>query len=212
MTYRSDLGFLPMNKESLRAQARRILAECDIIDTETNWNDEATDAVIEIAVVCGATGEVVLDTLVYTDLPISDRAIDLHGITPDMIEFSPSPQWVINRIITRLEADHQVADYNLRFDVWALSNTASPDTPRPRNTWDPHESVIPWKQENDIMELANRFFSEHLEWDVKGSKFRRLSLARCMEIAGIQRKGTAHRAMSDALAAYELLKFIAEGE
>ena len=58
-----------------------------------------------------------------------------------------------------------------------------------------------------IMELANRYFYEHLEWDHEKSCFKRLSLERCLEIAGIDREGTAHRALSDAPSRYRLTAF-----
>lgn len=59
------------------------------------------------------------------------------------------------------------------------------------------------------MELANRFFADELEWDSANSRFKRLSLERCMELAGIQREGKAHRALSDVLATVDLLQYMA---
>lgn len=200
-----------ITKDGLREEARRILAECDFFDTETNWNDESTDAVIDIAVIEGDTGAVVLDTLVHTDLVVSDRATALHGIDNDALKSAPRPAAIVAMIRQRIANGRQLAAFNLRFDVWSLSNTADPETVRPQQNWDPFESVIPWDQRNDVMELANRYFAEHLFWDVQTSKFRRLSLARCCELAGVEFTGKAHRALADAVAARGLVVAIAEG-
>ena len=62
------------------------------------------------------------------------------------------------------------------------------------------------------MELVNRHFIDHVLWDAEKSCFKRLSLARACEIAGIKYQGQAHRAIVDCHATLDLLKFIAFGK
>lgn len=68
----------------------------------------------------------------------------------------------------------------------------------------------PW--EHDIMELANRHFIDHATWDKDRSQFKRLSLAKCCELAGIKYQGNAHRAIVDCHALLDLLRFMANSQ
>lgn len=74
-----------------------------------------------------------------------------------------------------------------------------------------HESHLKGVNSICVMELANRYFSDHLKWDTEKSQFKRLSLKSCMAIAGLAYQGTAHRALADALAASDLLNHMAKG-
>ena len=102
-----------------------------------------------------------------------------------------------------------VAIYNAVYDERLLEQSAS---------FHHCESLNPILAEAsevvDVMEMANRYFSDWLVWDGEygASKFKRLSLARCCEIVGIEFKGKAHRARADAQATYELVSFMADVE
>lgn len=187
-------------------QARRILTECVIVDTETTGVKD-TDTIIELAAVDGMTCEVVQDALMLAENELSQEITDLTGITQEMLdEDGCDPEEVIGNLFFTCEDENlHIAAYNLTFDTRMIIQTmeACEMPPAPE---------INTRQSNDIMELANRYFAEYLEWDAEQSKFRRLSLAKCLEITGIERTGNAHRALSDAIAARDLLVYIAEGK
>lgn len=186
-------------------QARRILSECIIVDTETT-GVKSTDTIIELAAVDGMTCEVVQDALMLAENELSQEITDLTGITQEMLDQKGcDPEDVIGNLFFTCEDESlHIAAYNLTFDTRMIRQTmeACEMPPQPE---------INTRQSNDIMELANRYFAEYLEWDAEQSKFRRLSLAKCLEITGIERSGNAHRALSDAIAARDLLVYIAEG-
>ncbi|WP_297533452.1 3'-5' exonuclease [Thalassolituus sp.] len=186
-------------------QARRILTECVIIDTETTGL-ENTDTIIELAAVDGMTCEVIQDALTLTKNEARQEITDLTGITQAMLdEEGCDPEDVIGDLFFTLENEHlNIAAYNLAFNSRMIRQTMAACEMTAENE-------PAYRQSNCIMELANRYFAEYLEWDAEQSKFRRLSLAKCLEITGIERTGNAHRALSDAIAARDLLVYIAEG-
>ena len=186
-------------------QARRILTECVIIDTETTGL-ENTDTIIELAAVDGMTCEVIQDALTLTKNEVRQEITDLTGITQAMLdEEGCDPEDVIGDLFFTLENEHlNIAAYNLAFDSRMIRQTMAACEMTAENE-------PAYRQSNCSMELANRYCAEYLEWDAEQSKFRRLSLAKCLEITGIERTGNAHRALSDAIAARDLLVYIAEG-
>ena|SRR5690606_18350425 len=208
-----------MNKQQVIEQARWVRDNCIVSDTETTGLGE-NDTIVELAAVCPKTREVMVDTLVHPKSAMSAGAEKTHGIslreaTADGI--SPGSAFAI------LAASHMaysspqkpalyLAAFNRNFDARLIIQTAFRS-----NYQHPVELdkvfYITRKAEGTtcIMELANRYLHEHLEWDAEQSKFKRLSLEKCLQITGIQREGIAHRALSDALAAADLLNFIAEG-
>lgn len=187
-------------------QARRILTECVIVDTETTGFED-NDTIIELAAVDGMTCEVVEDALTLTKNEVRQEITDLTGITQAMLdEDGCDPEDVISNLFFNLENDGlNIAAYNLTFDSRMIRQTMAACEMTAENE-------PAYRQSNCIMELANRYFAEYLEWDAEQSKFKRLSLAKCLEITGIQRAGNAHRALSDAIAARDLLAYIAEGQ
>lgn len=196
-----------MTRDQLIQNARRILSECLIIDTETtDW--EKDDVVIELAAVDGLSGHVVINTLLKTDHPISEVAAKVHGITHEILQDSgaDAKEVLIElfKIIQSSTPNIDISAFNLSFDSRMLDQTEKANDLQLLL----HGFCI---QKNDIMELANRYLHEQLEWDTDHSKFKRLSLAKCLEITGIKYQGDAHRALTDAIAARDLLVFIAEG-
>lgn len=187
-------------------QARRILSECVIVDTETTGLKD-TDTIIELAAVDGMTCGVVQNALMLTKSELRQEITDLTGITQAMLdEYGCDPEDAIGDLFFILDDEGlHIAAYNLTFDTRMLLQTMEACEMAP-------DSATNTRQSNDIMELANRYFAEYLEWDTEQSKFKRLSLAKCLEITGIERKGDAHRALSDATAARDLLVYIAEGK
>ncbi len=207
-----------MNRQRLIEIAQWIRDNCIVIDTETTGLGE-NDTIIELAAVCPKTDEVIMNTLIQPQSPMSAGAEKTHGISlSEALNDGTSPGNTLAVL-----ADHMgymnpnlrryLAAFNRNFDARLIIQTAFKKTyihPVELNK----EVFITREADGTtcIMELANRYLHEHLQWDAEQSKFKRLSLEKCLEITGIQREGTAHRALSDALAATDLLNYIAEGK
>ncbi|GEM_PF-1639803 len=199
-----------MNRQRLIEIAQWIRDNCIVIDTETTGLGE-NDTIVELAAICPKTREALLETLVQPISPMSKSAEKVHGIT--MHEAMHDGHHYV-RVITTLRSiagNLFIAAFNRAYDIRMIQQSAFFYASR-----EAIADAIHTTREADgttcIMELANRYLHEHLEWDAEQSKFRRLSLEKCLEITGIQREGQAHRALSDALAATDLLNYIAEGK
>lgn len=188
--------------------AQFIVDNCIVIDTETTGLGE-NDVVIELAAIRIKTGEVLVDELIKPEWLISPAAEKVHGISHDEAQnqgVNFGKAWDSLGLKSYGDGEYITA-FNLVFDerlvrqtdYRVLNPSSIPPFPKP-------DGII------CIMELANRHFAkDHAEWDSEQSRFRRLSLARCCEIAGIEFEGQAHRALSDAKAAADLVTAIAEG-
>lgn len=188
--------------------AQFIVDNCICIDTETTGLGE-NDVVIELAAIRIKTGEVLVDELIKPEWLISPAAEKVHGISHDEAQnqgVNFGKAWDSLSLKSYGDGEYITA-FNLVFDERLVRQTdyrvlnPSPIPPFPKP-----DGII------CIMELANRHFAkDYAEWDSEQSRFRRLSLARCCEIAGIEFEGQAHRALSDAKAAADLVTAIAEG-
>lgn len=208
-----------MNRQRLIEIAQWIRDNCIVIDTETTGLGE-NDTIVELAAVCPITRATLMDTLVHPKSAMNAAAEKTHGISlHEAIKTGISP----GSALAVLAASHMgyaypanpqlyLAAFNRNFDARLITQTAFTSYQHPvdldKTLYITRDAGI----STCIMELANRYLHEHLEWDAEQSKFRRLSLEKCLEITGIQRKGQAHRALSDALAAADLLNYIAEGK
>lgn len=182
-------------------------------DTETTGLG-ADDRVIEIAVVDGKTGEMLVDTLINTPREIDEEAQKIHGISNADLDGAPDMDKVVQTQLFPLFADHPASAFSLAFDRRLISQSC-------RQHWysvfepDKWDQGVQFNNRRDVcaMELANRHLvAAHGEWDEGSARFRRLSLARCCEIAGVQFTGKAHRALADARATRDLIKKIGDGE
>ena len=190
-----------------RAIAQWIVDKCICIDTETTGLGE-NDVVVEIAAIRIKTGEVLVDTVVKPNWLTNPAAEKTHGITWEEQMSGGDFGVAIKNLNLKNNGSEFYTAFNLVFDERLIRQTAfryfaEPEICAPFNK--PDGTVC-------IMELANRHFAkDHAEWDNENSRFRRLSLAKCCEIAGIEFTGTAHRALADARAAADLVIAIAEG-
>ena len=213
--------------------AQWIVDNCIVIDTETTGLGE-NDVVIELAAIRIKTGEVLVNSVVKPKWISHPQATAIHGITWE--------QQICGGDLTRLIDDlfysskwaaEAFTAFNLNFDERMIRQTlfrsgveAPPINEYAKKVREKHHSDKPIDKSQTrfrstrfpddsicIMELANRHFAkDHAEWDAEQSRFRRLSLARCCEIAGIEFKGQPHRALSDAKAAADLVTAIANGD
>ena len=198
-----------MNKKEIIKRAQQLLKSCIVIDTETTGL-LGTDTVIELAAV-NESGKVLYDGIIHPSSPMSAAAQAVHGI--DFGEALKLGDGIENACIWAFghakNPDAHITAFNLTFDRrMVVQSLGSPKLQTLRADF----LMRTRTNENCIMFLANSYFTEHLKWDFDNSKFNRLSLENCLKIAGIERQGTAHRALSDATAALHLLQFIAEGK
>ena len=195
--------------EQIRQEARNLLEHAVVIDTESTGLGE-NDTIVELAAVRAFDRSVIFNSLVIPSSPMHPAAEAVHGISTIMAHaHGQSTNSAINDLIERASdaSCTFITAYNLPFDRRLIEQSML------KNTTPPHPphfiSLLLMTDSPCIMELANRFFHEHLEWCQERSQFKRLSLEKCLKIAGIEREGIAHRALSDALAATDLLRFIA---
>lgn len=204
-----------MNRQQLIETAQWIRDNCIVIDTETTGLGE-NDTIIELAAVNPKDRAVVINVLVRPLSPMSAGAEKTHGISMADAQYSgtAAPRTISHLVEARQRWGRtlSLASFNWKFDARMILQTAFRSV-RTDTIAEAHDLTAPTTgQTQCIMELANRYLHEHLEWDAEQSKFRRLSLEKCLEITGIQREGQAHRALSDALAAADLLNYIADGK
>jgi len=192
---------------STQDHAQYIIENCIVIDTETTGLDE-TDVAIELAAVDAKINQTLGDTLIACDFDsIPQGAYDIHGIGIQDLYAAPTPERVIADLFYFAKGmNKKLTSFSLHFDCRILVQTAEKNS----------ISISKQEIENSfaahccVMELANRHFAkDHAKWKPETAKFSRLSLAKCCEIAGIEFKGKAHRAMADVLATIDLLHYIA---
>ncbi|WP_432573144.1 3'-5' exonuclease [Kineococcus sp. SYSU DK005] len=101
-----------------------------ILDTETT---DLHGALVEVAVLDAATGQVVLNTLVNPHRPIAPAAQAVHGISDADVAGAPDLADVWPRLLTVL-AGRQVLAWNATYDAQVLTQAAA-------------ESGLPWPNE-----------------------------------------------------------------
>ena len=194
-----------------REIAQWIVDNCICIDTETTGLGE-NDVVVEIAAIRIKTGEVLVNDVIERLWVTNPAAEKTHGITWEDQKEGVSFESVIKPLTHGMQWGRECfTAFNLQFDERLVRQTG----------FRSGIEIMPFKVREAaanapasicIMELANRHFAkDHAEWDSENSRFRRLSLAKCCEIAGVEFTGTAHRALADARAAADLVIAIAEG-
>ncbi|MEU0389186.1 3'-5' exonuclease [Streptomyces chartreusis] len=94
--------------------ARRMLqpGAAVVLDTETHalWG-----RVLEVAVVDAATGEVLLESLVNTQIPVTEEAFDVHKISDAMVADAPTWDEVLPEVL-RVTAGRKILAYNAEYD------------------------------------------------------------------------------------------------
>ncbi len=193
--------------------AKWLIETAVFFDTETTGLG-ADDRVIEIAVVDGKTGDTLVNTLINTPREIDEEAQEIHGISNEMLIGAPSMDMILEDSVAEIMADRPASAFSLDFDRRLIAqscerhyyNLFEPDK------WD-QGKAFGARLDVCAMELANRhLIKDHGEWKADEACFKRMSLARCCEIAGVEFTGKAHRALADARATRDLIKKIADGE
>lgn len=187
-------------KPGLIEIANWLLQNAIVIDTETTGLD-THDTVVEIAAIRASDGQVLVNKLTAPSSIMNPEAQRVNGITEEEALNAPPFFEIYDELISKVSDGEFLTSFNRGFDERLVRQSMFLSGAK----------CGPWPTPGllCLQELANRFFHEHLVWDSSRSCFKRLSLARCLEIAGIEQELPAHRALSDAKAALTLLKFIA---
>lgn len=186
---------------------------CIVIDVESTGLG-ANDTITEIAAIDPMTNKVIINTLVHPLSPVNKVAEKVSGISTQLALDEGVPFVECIMYLAEYADKHEkfITSFNRAFDVRMIEQTALRSTLNHSDLTYLFQQLITPQKTTCIMELANRYLHASLEWDEAESRFKRISLAKCLEITGIQRQGAAHRAMSDTIAAVDLLNFIAEGK
>ncbi|MEV5348967.1 3'-5' exonuclease [Streptomyces achromogenes] len=87
-----------------------------LVDTETH---ALYGSVMDIAVVDCATGATLLDTLVNPEVPVTEGAYEVHGISDEMVADAPTFDQVLPELL-RVTAGRTVLAYNEEYDRKAI--------------------------------------------------------------------------------------------
>lgn len=176
-------------------RARQFLAYDPIfIDTETT-GISPEDVVIEIGVV-DLRGQTLYESLFKPIIPVPQSAIDIHGITEDILENAPSWKDEWPKLSAVLQ-DRVVGMYNADFDLRMMKQTHA-------RYW------LDWSLDDQrffcVMKLYAAFYGE-VSRRGRGYRFHKLEAAGAA--CGIPLPNS-HRAVDDALLTGALFKYIAE--
>lgn len=201
-----SIELIAKSQHQLTETAQWILDNCIIIDTETTGLGD-DDTVLEIAAIRASDGDVIVNHKIEPLSLGKPAAMAINKLDWDDLVLSGHNFGKVYGILLNESDDFnlQITAFNRAFDERLCRQTAFKTDPTLTRRW-------PTPEKNTcIMELANRAFAHHLEWDAEQAKFKRLSLAKCLQIAGIEFDGEPHRALTDAKATLELVKYIANG-
>lgn len=95
------------------------------LDCETTGLDAKADRIIEIAVVKFNFSETFssFETLVDPETPISEASMDIHHITPEMVQGKPKIQEVLPKIISMVDS-HIIIGHGIQMDISFLIESA----------------------------------------------------------------------------------------
>lgn len=178
------------NQAALRAK-RAIDSQMLVIDTETT---DLKGQVIQIALVCLKTGDVLFDSYIKATEKISPEAFNVHGISEGDISDAPSFEQVAKEI-SKIIGDRKWTAFNIEFDYQSMINSAH----------DKSAKCYEWLEQKSfcaMYDIAADFFGAT-------NKYGSISLAAAMECCGVVFEGKAHSASADAVATAKVIKYVA---
>lgn len=169
------------------------------IDTETT---DLNGHVIQIAVVCVKTAQVLFDSYVHTTEAISPEAFAVHGISAIDIANAPSFEQVATDI-AKIIGNKKWTAFNIKFDYNSMLNSAHDE--------DDYDScrVLPdcynWLEQKSFCAM----YDIAAEFIGATNKYGSISLANAMAFCGVEFEGKAHSASADAVATVKVIQCIA---
>jgi DNA polymerase-3 subunit epsilon len=186
-----------VNPSSSRLQAiqtaREVLKNAPVyLDTETTGLG-STDEIVEISVV-DTYGIVLVNTFVKPSRTIPAEAINIHGITDEMVQKAPAWPILWSQVRSFLVGKVVVA-YNSDFDMRMMKQS--------------HDRYrIPWKENLQPFDLLKLYAQFHGEWDSNRRSWKYFSLDKAGKASGISLPNS-HRSLADTFLARALLIYIA---
>lgn len=164
-----------------------------VLDTET---EGIKKGVIDLAII-GPDGSVLFDSLIHNEEPIMPRALAIHHISEAMLVDAPSFKDTWPKVHTILKTARYIITYNAAFDLARIEYS----TERSGITWN-----IDAAGEPQFLCLM-RDYAEH--WgEIYWAGYRPQKLEIALFQQKIEHQGF-HRALSDAQAAYKLMRCLA---
>ena len=165
---------------TLQQQARKLLLDCHILDTETTGLDNTAE-IVEISII-DQQGNVVFDSLVKPKNPIPAGATAIHGITNDMV--STAPTWAeIHDTVCQIVNSKPLAIYNEEYDMRLMAQTAALYGLQPV-TADAYCAMLAYAE----------FWGE---WNYHKNEYRWQKLTVAARQQAVAVEGQAHRALAD---------------
>ncbi|MEN4834238.1 3'-5' exonuclease [Pantoea vagans] len=171
-----------------------------IIDTETTGLGPEAE-IVEIAAI-NCAGRVLLNTFVRPRSAIPAEASAIHGITDEMV--SGAPRWpeVMGKLASVI-GDKKFLAYNADFDSRLLRQTSEQTFGSNARLFTP---LVCW---HECAMLLYADYRDEPGRDGRSAKWHRLEDAGKYE--GVNRLGSAHRAMSDCLMTLGIIEKMARG-
>lgn len=179
------------NAAALKALQAVNDGELFCIDTETT---DLNGRVIQIAVVCVKTAQVLFDSYVHTTETISPEAFAVHGIAADDIASAPSFEQVATDI-AKIIGDKKWTAFNIDFDYTVMMNSVHDKTADCYNWLEQKSFCAMYDIAAEFIGATNRYGS--------------ISLSNAMAACGVEFEGRAHSASADAVATVKVIQCIA---
>lgn len=183
--------------EAIQTARQKLELHPVFLDTETTGTDRSSE-IIEFCII-NHDGQLLFDSLVKPSVSIPFQAMQIHGITNEMVKTAP-PWYRIWPEIESMLIGRAVGIYNAEFDLRMIQQTHA----RYRMPWRPAQLGSSFC----IMKLYAQFYGD---WDAMRGSYRWHSLDAAGRQMRIPLRNT-HRALDDALLAREVLHAIASAE
>lgn len=170
-----------------------------VLDTETTGLD-SSDQIIELGIVDAVTGQKVFQSLFRPTVEVSEEALNVHGISPDMLKDAPTFTSKY-RELKSLLSDSVLYIYNGDFDVRLLDQTLQAFELEP----------ITFKHVHCVM---LEYASLYRDYNPRSDLFDLwVSLENACDQQGIDCSDlNAHSAIDDCIMTYRLMQKIESGD
>lgn len=174
------------------------LTNAVIVDTETTGVDNKAQ-ICEIGMIDALTGDILLSTLVKPTVEIPQGAIDVHGISNEMVADAPCWRDIFGHYLS-LVRGKKIYAYNAKYDERLVKQTSEiHNIPGLRYPW--VDVMVPY---SDMYGEPNRRYPTQGRWQ----KLTNAAAQQGIDISDLQ----AHRATSDCEITRRLMAVMNRGK